>query len=171
MSNCIVYAACKMTGRNQLEMVERAKLVKSIFAQYQLTVISPVIEEGVKNENQTLIQSSEEQLAGFWKRDKQIIAYISHVVFCDEAERKSIGMEREYGFSRFGLWKPTCILLPVGGPTVAGFEDDYVARSLHEAAHIIQTRWGTRRKRIVWRLKMLARTLPLFLWRQIYAFR
>jgi hypothetical protein len=152
-------------------MVTRAKYVTSIFKQHGITVISPVIEEEVQNESGELIQTSQETLKGFWERDKSIIAYRAHVVFLDEAERKSLGCEREYGFARYCLWKPCVTLLPSGGPSVADFEDDTVAHDLHHAAEVMVTNWGTPLKRVKWRILMLLKSLPLFVFRQIYQFR
>lgn len=169
--SCKVYGACKMSGRDRPEMIARAKLAIAIFAQYGLELISPVIEEGVKNEEGPLEQTSDEQLKKFWHRDKEIIAYETNVVLLDEAFRKSIGMERELGFNRYGLWKPTVTLLPDSAYSVASIEDDYVVKDLHEAAALIRDNWGTWPKRVVWRLKMLNRTLPKWIYRQIMAFK
>lgn len=169
--SCKVYIACKMTGRDKAEMVTRAKFVRDVFSFYGLEAISPVLEEGVQNEKGALTPNSTEELKGHWKRDKDIIAYRAHVVFCDEAERKSLGVEREYGFNRYALWKPTVTLLPTSGPNIAWFEDDYVADSLHEAAALIRHKWGTWPKRFIWRLNMLKKTLPKWLGRQLYGFR
>src|SRR5260221_6068110 len=88
-SNIIVYVATKMTGRDRKEQIKRAKLVKVVFEQYGIQVISPVIEEKVSNEEGPLVQTSIKQLHDFWKQDKRIICYQAHVVFFDEAERKS----------------------------------------------------------------------------------
>lgn len=166
-----VYVACKMSGRDKVEMIQRANLVKAIFAQYNIEAVSPVIEEGVKNEKGPLVQASDDQLKKFWKRDKDIIAYETHVVLLDEAFRKSLGMEREHGFSRYCLWKPVVTLLADSAYTVASIEDDYVVKDLHEAGRLIRDNWGTWGRRAKWRIKMLAHTLPKFIYRQIMAWR
>src|SRR5438067_9791016 len=125
--NCIVYVATKMTGRDKLEMRSRANYVCGVLRAWGLTPISPILEEKVENVQGPLIQSSNEQLHQFWTRDKEIISKVAHVVLCDEADRKSLGVEREYGFSRYCLWKPTLSILPsFQGPKVACFEDDTV---------------------------------------------
>ena len=168
--NCNVYVATKMTGRDKAEMVQRAYYVCDVLRHWGLTPISPVIEEEVPKNEGLLLQSSNEQLKKFWKRDKDIIVYQAHVVLCDEADNKSLGMEREYGFSRYCLWKPTLTILPKG-INVACFEDDIVVQTVDAAASIIAQNWGTCKKRWVWRIKMLVRTLPRWFWRQIIAWR
>lgn len=160
-----------MTGRDKQEMIIRANHVSTVLKGYDLTPISPVIEEGITNEPGQLVQSSEEQLKYFWQRDKHIISDVAHVVLCDEANRKSFGMEREYGFARYCLWKPVVSIMNGSGYTVAEFEDDIVCESVQAAAAYIQCHWGTAWKRRKWRIKMLIRTLPKFLYRQLMAWR
>lgn len=170
--DCKVYLACKMSGRDRLEMVNRAMRVCEIFREYGLTPISPVIEEQVKAEEGKLINTDKVKLSGFWKRDKEIIMKEAHVVFLDHAEMKSFGMEREMGFARYGLWKPTVLHIAPGiVVSVAQWEDDKYFTSVHEAAQYIADTWGTRQKRIIWRLKMLNRSLPTFFLRQLYQWR
>jgi hypothetical protein len=166
-----VYIACKMTGRDKQEMLDRATHVCSVLKLYGITPISPVVEEGVKNEPGNLEQSSKEQLRGFWRRDKHIIRNMAHVVLLDEANRKSTGMEREYGYCRYALWKPVVTLMPNTGFTVADFEDDLVVRTVEEAAELIQRNWGTGWKRFIWRIKMLNRSLPKWVAGQMLAWR
>src|SRR6476619_3209715 len=108
-TNCTVYCATKMSGRDKLEMHKRAQYVCSVFKEYGINAISPVIEEQVKPEEGKLINHDKERLREFWRRDKEIIRKEAHVVFLDHAEMKSYGMEREYAFSRYYLWKPTVI--------------------------------------------------------------
>lgn len=161
-----------MSGRDRLEMVERAQRVCDIFKEFGLTPISPVIEENVKAEEGKLINSDKVKLSGYWQRDKEIIIKEAHVIFLDQAEMKSFGMEREMGLARYCLWKPTVLHVSPGTVvSVAQWEDDKLFTSVHEAAKYIADTWGTRRKRIIWRLKMLNKTLPKFLYRQLLQFR
>ena len=166
-----VYVACRMTGRDRLEMVKRAKYVSHVLAEYGLRAISPVIEESVPALPGALVNDSKERLKGFWDRDKYIIRHIAHVTLIDGAEAKSWGVEREYALSRFCLWKPTVLITPNRALSVADFEDDFITADIHEAAEVIRTRFGTRFKRIMWRLQMLRKTLPYWLYCQVLAFR
>jgi len=166
------YIATKMTGLNKDDIVARAKRVCEIMTEAGITPISPVIEEHVKDEPVKLINDDKVRLLGFWKRDKEILIKEAHVMLWDHAEQKSFGAEREMALMRFCLWKPLVIYVPPGTPTsVAPFEDDAVFTSVHAAAKYIVDNWGTGHKRRVWRLRMLMRTFPQWVWRQILGWR
>ena len=168
----VTYVACKMSGRDKPEMTKRAEYVCKTLEEHGITAISPVVEEEVKPEQGKLVNHDKERLRGYWIRDKEIIIKEAHVVLMDHAEMKSFGMEREFGLSRYTLWKPTIILVPANTPlSVAQFEDDEIFYSVHHAAQEIVRQWGTRFDRIVWRAKLLNRTLPRFLYRQFLAWR
>jgi hypothetical protein len=169
--NVSVYVACQMTGRDRHEQVKRAKHVKSVLEQYGIKVISPVLEESVEDVPGPLVNDSESRLKGFWSRDKYVIRRIAHVVLVDGAQDKSYGVEREYGLSRWNLWKPTVLLCPKMGLTVAQFEDDMMTDNLHIAGMFIRARFGTRWKRIKWRLAMLKRCLPKRIIDEFYSWR
>lgn len=172
MINCSVYIACAMSGRDKAEMVARAQRVCDIFREAGLNPISPVLEEKVKNEPGKLINSDKEQLKQFWKRDKEIIIKEAHVFFWDHAEMKSFGAEREYALARFCLWKPAIMYVAPGTPvSVAGWEDDAIVTSVHEAAKFIAENYGTAKQRRIWRFNMLKRTWKTWLVRQYLAWR
>ncbi len=168
---CIVYLATKMTNKDKHEQVARAKYACAILKQYGITPLSPVFAENVEDSPGPLVNDDKERLGRLWARDKEIIRYESHVVLVDGANEKSYGVEREYMLNRGVLWKPTVLLMPPPGLSVITFEDDYVTHDLHIAGEFIRKKWGTRTKRIMWRLKMLTRTLPRWILGQIYAFR
>jgi|ERR1041385_259232 hypothetical protein len=170
--NCKVYVACKMTGRDRKEMLERAAYVSDVLKAWDLTPISPVLEEKVEGIPGPLLQMSQELLQAYWKRDKYIISDVANVVLIDEGERKSLGVEREYGFARYCLWKPTVTILPANqGFNIAQFEDDYVVHTVDAAAAMIAQNWGTQEQRHKWRWDMLKRTFPKWLWRQYLAWK
>lgn len=162
-----------MTGYEKPEMIARASRVCEIFREYGLTPISPIIDiEQVKDMPGKLINSDKKSLLGFWKKDKEILIYEAHVMFWDHAERKSFGCEREYALNRFCLWKPTVIYVAPGTPTsVAEWEDDALFTSVHMAARYIAEQWGTREQRNKWRWKMLNKSFPNWLARQVLAWR
>lgn len=169
--SCSIYIACRMTGRDKAEMVKRAEYVCSVLKKYGLTPISPVLEENVKPKKGKLVNTNRGRLKLFWKRDKEIIRKEAHVVLVDGAHDKSFGVEREYGLNRWNLWKPTVLVMPYKGLTVADFEDDYCTDDIESAAEIIQEKFGTRWKRWKWRSRMLNRCVPAWLWNQILAWR
>ncbi len=161
-----------MSGADKAEMVARAKRVCEIFTEFGLTPISPVIEEQVPDTPGKLINSDKERLHTFWTRDKDIISNEAHVVYFDRFEQKSFGMEREYGLARYCLWKPTVVHVSPGTVTsVAEWEDDILVTSVHEAARLIAEHWGTREKRVAWRVRMLRRSLITWLKRQLMGWR
>jgi hypothetical protein len=161
-----------MSGRDKAEMVHRAQFVVETLAIFGIRGISPVLEEGVKAESTKLINYDKEQVRGFWARDKYIIRYISHAVLFDHAEMTSLGMTREYCLNRGVLWRPTAVLLEKGTPTsVAQWEDDLLGYSVHMMAAEMSRRWGSRYRRITWRLTMISRSLPKWVLGQLYGFR
>ena len=167
-----VYIACRMTGRDKHEQVARAKYIRDVFAGYGVAAISPVLEEHIPDEPGELRENDRERLRGNWRNDKDIMAYTAHVTLMDDGDSGSVGMGREYGFNRYGIWKPTITLWNRDrGLTVAEFEDDSIFTSPHAAAAYIALNYGTRWKRWKWRFKMIARSLPTFIKRQVYAWR
>jgi len=169
-TDCSVYIACKMSGRDRHEQITRAKYLCSVLAAYGLTPISPVIEEHVEDAPGPLLTNDPVFLRRVWTDDKEIMAYRAHVTLMDGGDEGSVGMGREYGFNRYGLWKPTVTLWSRDrGLTVAEWEDDGIFMSPHLAAAYIAAVYGTRLKRWKWRFSMLKRTLPRFIWRQLWA--
>lgn len=167
-----VYVACKMTGRDKAEMVSRAHFVLSVLALNGIEGISPVIEESVKADHVKLVNQDEVKLKGFWARDKYIIRRIAHACLFDHAEMLSFGMIREYCLSRGVLWKPSVTLLEKGVPlSVSKWEDDAVFYSTHAAAVYMSQMWSSRYKRIMWRLKMINRSLLRWIVDQLYQWR
>lgn len=171
--NCTVYVACRMTGRDKAEQIDRAQYVFRILRAYGMNPISPVFDEGVDyKKGEPLIPMCAKELLEHWERDKYIIRRVAHVVLLDGADEASIGMTREYGLNRYCLWKPTIILWErQRGINVSHFEDDLSTYSLVKAVDIIASRFGTPWKRRVWRAKMLLRSLPRWIVDQLYAWR
>ena len=166
-----IYTACKMTGRDKKEQVEHAIYVRDTLKKYDIEVVSPVLEEKVLALPGPLLNTDEAKLKNFWKRDKEIIRREVHAVLLDGADQKSFGMEREYMLSRGVLWKPTVLYMPKTFLNVSQFEDDFVSSDLDEIGKYLQDNFGTRKKRITWRIKMLIRSLPKWMVDQMYQFR
>jgi hypothetical protein len=166
-----IYVACKMTGRDRKEQVEHAQHVKEVLRKYDIEVVSPVLEEKVVALPGPLLNNDEEKLRNFWRRDKEIIIREVHAIMIDGADQKSFGVEREYGLSRYCMWKPTVLYMPKTVLNVSQFEDDFTSDSLDEIGKYLQDNFGTRKKRITWRIKMLMRSLPKWIVGQMYQFR
>lgn len=164
----IVYLACSMTGRNKKEMYEESLNAIKVLESRGITVLSPVMEEGVKPDNETLIPISREELDGQWNNDKKLIRR-SHVLLDLTGPMKSEGVTHEIGYARFGLFMPVVRVYPGLGHSVARLEDDGIVSSIEEAADLIANRWGSRPQRIVWRLfeRRFLTKWPLLVWRQL----
>jgi len=165
---CRAYVACKMTGRNRREMINRAKRICAVLRKAGVEPISPVIEERVQARRGVLRNLSKLRLFKKWTDDKRIITWKAHAVILDGADAKSFGMEREYALNRFWLWKPTLLLMPNQGITVAAFEDDLISDDEEAIAHYLVEHHGNLYKRIKWRLVMINRCLPKFLAAQLW---
>lgn len=172
--NVRVYLATPMTGYDRPTMVARAKEMVAIGAEYGVTVISPVLIENVHGRGK-LVQTDELELTRFWRKDKEIIRNRdgngAHVVLVDKANLKSLGCEREHGFNRYCLFKPTVCLMPSRGPSVAALEDDGIFEREHDAFKFIADNYGTHLRRIKWRISILAKSLPGWIVDQLAAFR
>ena len=158
----IVYTARAMSGRKKsLVVCESQRDYFFLHDVCGFTVLDPVQAEGVKATPGNL-QASKKQMNSYWPRDKQMIRQ-AHVFMDMTPHLKSQGVEREGGYARYNLWKGVVRVFPRGQKphpaNVCYFEDDVIVDSLGEAAIEIQRRWGTRRKRIIWRFKMLNRCL------------
>jgi len=162
-----------MTGRDKAEQVARALFVCKRLREVGLTPISPVICERVAAEPGVALQpGTVESLRANWRWDKHIIRRVAHVVLIDGADEGSVGVAREYALNRYCLWKPTVLLWNVNrGLTVSKFEDDLSTDNLQTAITLILQRFSTPARRRIWRLRMLLRSLPTWIFDQIYAWR
>jgi len=164
-----IYTAAKMTGRDQKEMVDTAKKNKRIFEAAGIVVLDPIVEEHVKAENKPLVDKPLNVLKDYWTRDKQMIRE-AHVVVDTTPESKSEGVAHEIGYARYALWKPVVRMYPPDAkPTslIAVFEDDLIVHSPEEAAIQIQKYWGTWARRFMWRVSLINRCLPKWIWFQL----
>jgi len=166
---CRVYVATRMTNRSRGEMIKRAKLVSRIFAKAGVEAISPVLREKVRNKRGVLKNTSKLLLYKKWTGDKDILAWECHGMAWDGANDKSIGCEREYGLARFLWWKPIATIVPEPQTlTVAKFEDDLISGDVEAVAHYFATVHGNLYKRWKWRLLILNRSFPKFLFGQLW---
>jgi len=154
-TNVIVYLACRMTGRSKAVMVKEAYNAVAILSKHGITCISPVLKENIVSEHKILTAESEQALAQEWKKDKDYIKQAHVVLDLSAASRiRSEGATHEYMFARYALFKPVVRLFPKGlGHSVARIENAFIARTLEEAAIAIIGKWGTRSRRILWRLE------------------
>jgi hypothetical protein len=158
-----IYTCAKMTGRDQLEMVEMAKKNKKIFEAAGITVLDPIIEEHVKATHTPLVDKPINVLKGYWSRDKAMIRE-AHVVVDTTPELKSEGSAHEIGYARYALWKPVVRLYQGQAKVLSPIV--YFVHSTEEAAIQIQKYWGSWLKRFLWRIGMLNRCFPKWILNQ-----
>lgn len=165
---CRVYAAVAMTGRSGAEILADTGVAWDALWARGLTPVSPAVEEGVRPTADIIASGG--NLPAFWKRDKELIQSC-HVLLDLSGPLKSAGVEHEVGYMRYCLWRPVVRIWAGVKMSIATLEDDAVVGSAEEAAALIAERWGTRRKRILWRLRMLRRCLVKWLSHQAGGWR
>ena len=179
MSNkTIIYVCHAMTGRPWNEVKDQSRAVKVFLESRGFEVIDPIeiendsVSENIDTDESSIPNRIDEGGKKAWYGDKIAIRK-AHVVLDITPELKSEGVLRELGYARFYLFKPIIRLYQLKSEPhmVTIFEDDAVVRSLEEAADVIEDRWGTWPKRIMWRIKMLSRSLPKFIYRQFLEFK
>lgn len=162
-----VYLAGAMTGLSGHNLLLRSGLACYFRNKYfpEMALLDPVTAEGVRPTDEPLA-NTDDRLAVFWKRDKEMIRS-AHVVIDLTGPAKSEGVAHEVAYARFNLWKPVVRVWPNLGPSVARYEDDVIVETMFEAFYEADKRWGTWTKRFVWRIKMLNRCLPRWIWHQL----
>lgn len=165
-----LYTARGMSGRPDGVVAEESARDKAFFEACGFVVLCPCDAEGVKNTGKVLL-AGREKMAEYWFiKDKPMIRAADVVVNCTPT-LVSFGVLHEMVLSRGVYWKPTAWLFPQGSlphdGSIVRFEGDVVADNPLDLATAIYAKWGTRKKRLVWRLKMLARSAPKWVWDQI----
>jgi hypothetical protein len=152
-----VYLAQGMTGYKKSEQVQLAKHAVGVFASRGIATLSPVLEEGVKDEPGVVTNNSVDLDWKWYGLDKPALKYKCFVLCVLTADLKSFGCEREQMLMRGCYFRPMVIVSPrhaAGYKSIANKEDDYIAGSVEEAAAYIDVMWGTWMKRRKWQMKM-----------------
>lgn len=164
-----VYAARGMSHRVKEEVVNEAAADRAVFAGYGIVVLDPVAAENVEPTKE-ILRSSKKAMDTYWARDKQMIRE-ANVVFDLTPHLNSEGVKHEIGYARYGLWKPVIRVFPKGQlpfqSSVARYEDDAIFDDLHDAIKYALENYGTWKKRIVWRFKLMNRCLLKWVMYQI----
>lgn len=167
-----LYTARAMSNRIKSDVVREAKEDKDFLERAGFVVLCPVDKENVKA-SKDVLNASRTQMEAFWPADKALIRE-AHVVLDMSPLANSEGVKHELGYARYSLWKPVIRVFPEGKipplSSVAFFEDDYICDSLMEAVEYIIRVHGTLFKRIKWRMAMLNRCLPKWIWNQLKQF-
>lgn len=160
MSDLKVYPCRAMTGEKASDVVTRALNDKLFMECCGITVLCPVVREGVIPSDQP-IQATKEQMDAYWNADKALIRE-AHVIFNMSPDKPSLGVIREHGYGRYHLWKKTISVFPPGkiprDGAVCHYEDDFVCDNLSDAVDEAYRTHGTLWKRIKWRLSIYRRS-------------
>ena len=169
MSNKVkVYLAQKMTGLYCDEILYTAQKAKEQLELAGFEVLSPVITEGVPNEHRILINNMD-NLLKYWKRDKEDLQNC-HLMIDLNSQGMSDGVNVESGYCRFFMFKPLIRIHPTLGCVISKIEYDCVFPELSLAIPFIVEHWGTKKKLLYWRIKMIVRSLPKLVWLHIKFF-
>lgn len=159
------YLAHALTGRNGADIELEGKLAEQVLFQYGCEVLDPATVEGI-SDKQKEVRASVEDLKAFWKRDKEMIRS-ADVLIDLTGPMKSEGVAHEIGYARYCLWIPVIRVWPNLGASIARLEDDFIVQDVQEAGRLIREHFGTRGKRLKWRVNLLGRHLPKWVWRQM----
>lgn len=157
-----IYTCQRMTGRYCDEMRQEAEMLKRTLNNYGFEILNPVLEEGVPNEHILLENVPAERLEKYWRRDKEMIQE-SDILLDYMTQNKSDGSNKEVGYNRFCLWKPTVRVWTGPGGLISRIEDDIVIDKLVDALQFIQQKWGTYEKLGEWRYQLFERCFPKWL--------
>lgn len=154
-----VYVACKMTGRDRAEMVRDAKKDKEILIKYGFDVSHPVLDEKIPEEEGIFLEPTPDAQDFRWEEDQSAVRW-ADVVIATAPHLFSSGAMREHGKVRYDQWKPYVSVWPKEIeiiPFTALKEDDACVRSVEEAGKIAYEKWGTRARRMKWKLPIYLR--------------
>ena len=162
------YMACSMTGKTGYKIWQEYRTRKKIYRRYGVKVNSPVPGEGIKATRTKL--PNRPGIAGtlIWKKDKDQIKK-SNVFVYPLLKKRSQGCEFELVKARGAHWKPTIYIHDKPG-FIAKEQSDIVCNSDYSAARQIVKLFGSRHKRFKWRVRMLAISLPSWLYQQLREF-
>lgn len=168
----VAYVAHAITGRTGTALNAESRATEVALTHYNIVGLDPVLLEKIPDTDEIIPNRPDDGGQVIWGGDEAAIRR-SHVLLDITPELKSEGVMWETGYARFFLWKPVVrVYKPGSSPHMAMvFKGDAITFSLEEAAKVIHERWGTRRKRIIWRLKMLFRSLPKFFLYQLGEFK
>ncbi len=168
------YCGCKMTGLDCAPLIDDAQHLAYILVENGIEPYHPVLKEGLPYVNEPLKERSTEEMNQRWLDDKRAVRE-SHVILDTAPHLFSAGLKQEIGKARYRDWKPVIAIFPEDfDMTKVSFitraEYDFVTDSIEQAAGYIWWKWGTRWKRIKWRLSIYLRSIPDISFRKLIQF-
>lgn len=154
MNKVKIYTAQRMSKRMADEMVLEAQMLVRTCENYGFIALNPVFDEEVKPIHAPYPYPS--NLEEYWYRDKKMIRE-ADIVLDYATNNQSDGANKEIGYSRWCLWKPSVRVWIGPGAMISRIEDDLVVPTLKEAMELITEKWGTYQKLGAWRKAMWER--------------
>lgn len=157
------YVGCKMTNLPCYQLIDDAQHISTILVEYGIEPYHPVLKEEIPYVREPLKERSFEEMIQIWSDDKKAVRE-AHVVLDTAPHLFSAGLKQEVGKARYRDWKPVIAIFPEGFDLskvsfITRAEYDYVTNDIEDAAEWIRFMWGTRIRRILWRLPIYLRHL------------
>lgn len=155
------YLGCKMTGLMCDDMIDAAQHISVHMVENGVTPYHPVLKEDIPYVHEPLTERTPEEMDIIWEADKAAVKWANVIV--DTAPHLfSAGLKQEVGKARYRDWKPTVAVFPSDFDLskvsfITKKEYDFVTNDENEAAKHIGQMWGTRLKRMKWRLPLYLR--------------
>jgi len=159
-----LYLAQPMTGFTGYKIWKIYHARRTPYRKRGIWVESPVPGEGIKPTKRPLGDRPGITGTMIWAKDKKQIKDTNIFVFPADGFR-SQGCVNELVKGRGAHWKITVFIHPKAG-FIAKEQNDIVCRDDESAARLIAKNFSSRHKRFFWRVKMLLRSLPGWLWQQ-----
>lgn len=166
--NVSIYLADKFTGLTGYTLWKTYRKRKKIYRRKGIRVTSPLPGEGIKATKRRVPDRPGKLGVSIWAKDKEQIKNANVFVF-PLVGGSSQGCINELVLGRGCYWKPTVYIHSKPG-FITKEQNDIVVKSDQEAARYIVKKFGTRWKRMKWRLAMLNRSLLGWLWQQMKEF-
>lgn len=157
------YIGCKMTGLMCDDMIDAAQRISVVMFENGVNPYHPVLKEDIPYVHEPLTERSKEEMHEIWEDDKAAVRW-AHIIVDTAPHLFSAGLKQEIGKARYRDWKPAVAIFPEGHDLntvsfITKAEYDFVTNSEHEAAQYINLMWGTRLRRMKWRLPIYLRHL------------
>ncbi len=163
-----IYLADRMTGLTGYKIWQNYRSRKKIYRRKGIRVNSPVPGEGIKATRRPLPNRPGSAGTLIWLKDKLLVRK-SNIMVYPLLKKRSQGCEWELVLARGSCWKPTVYLHDNPG-FISKEQSDIVCQTDQQAARLIVKQFGSRFKRLIWRFKMLNKSIPKWLGQQIKEF-
>ena len=163
-----IYLAQPMTGFTGYAIWKIYHTRRRFYRRRGIKVESPVPGEGIRPIKRKIGDRPGMTGTMIWAKDKQQIKDNSIIVFPPDGLR-SQGCVNELVKGRGAHWKITVFIHPKAG-FIAKEQNDIVCKDDEAAARLIKRHFASRHQRCIWRLKMLNRSVPGWIWQQMREF-